>query len=295
MEKIGTIIVVSLYIGCCTNLKSPAPNLQCHEIRVWNILSDDTIKAKIALDKSAEYQINDLQLSHHLIMNLKDVRNFEKLQKTRILIQEANKKGIENVLIWDHALCNLSYYPDHFKNKDVIIEFDLGHEYHGQGIIASILPEITISRWKYYANQKNVIGYVARTDRYGTTQYTGRPAELNLYGIKRINEDTSLNANTIVEEFIPTKYGQKAVGSLMPVFLETDEIIRSLIYKVGLHMNDHSRFEFDYPSIYSRHCSGKWLHNPVINPGHGIDNEFHYWKDIVEHLCPARYKRENKT
>jgi len=135
-----------------------------------------------------------------------------------------------------------------------------------------------------------VIGYVARTDRYGQTQNIGQATEVNLYALKRIAEDTTLNTKTIVEEFIHEKYGKETVDILTPVFMETDDIILSVFYTLGLNMTSHSRFELDYPSIYGRHCSGKWLKNPVISVGHGINETFHYWKDVVEHLSPARYK-----
>jgi hypothetical protein len=42
-----------------------------------------------------------------------------------------------------------------------------------------------------------------------------------------------------------------------------------------------------YSSSYARHVSGKWLQPPVVRVGHGVDREFHYWKDVVEHLAPA--------
>ncbi len=135
-----------------------------------------------------------------------------------------------------------------------------------------------------------MIGYVARTDRYGQTQNIGQATEVNLYALKRIAEDTTLNTKTIVEEFIHEKYGKETVDILTPVFMETDDILLSVFYTLGLNMTSHSRFELDYPSIYGRHCSGKWLKNPVISVGHGINETFHYWKDVVEHLSPARYK-----
>ncbi len=393
-------------------------------IRGWNILSNDVASGVRALDKSSDYGINHLQLSHHLIMDLKDVRDAERLASTRQLVDEAHNAGIEKVLVWDHALYEMEYYPDRFKNedglinlddpsfwqwikadyrsmldsltaidgiiltfietgahvedqysevwqtpaeklanmvdsvasviiderglelyirtfmyhkeeleamlgcvnlvqhpevkimtkevphdfflthpvsdfvnqfdKDVIMEFDLGHEYHGQGVIASILPEITVERWKYYSQLDNVIGYVARSDRYGTTQNVGRATEVNLYALKRITEDTSLTAEAIVEDFIAKKYGSEALESLLPVFLETDDITLSVYYTLGLHMNRHSRFEFDYASIYGRHCSGKWLENPVVRLGHGVDKELHYWKDVVEHLAPGRHKAKTR-
>ena len=389
-------------------------------VRGWNLLSDDVLMGLKALQKASDYQINHLQLSHHLIMDLKDVRDRQKLQSTRKLVKSAHDQGIEKVFVWDHALYDLDYYPDEFKtsdglidlddagfwrwvkndyrsmldslpdiqgiiltfietganvedqysskwkteeeklahlvdsvasvviderklelfirtfiyhkaelesllgcvnlvrhpdvkvmtkevphdfflthpvsdfvtefDKEVIIEFDLGHEYHGQGVIASILPEITIERWKYYASRENVIGYVARTDRYHNTQNIGRPTEVNLFALRRVTEDTTITAEEVVEEFISLKYGREAVPALKTVFLETDDIITSVFYTLGLHMNSHSRLDFDYTSIYSRHCSGKWLDDPQVTIGHDVNKRFHYWKDIVENLSPARHK-----
>ena len=394
------------------------------QIRGWNILSDDTIKGMLAISKAENYHINHLQLSHNLMMDLKDVRNPQKLHATRNLLNAAHHAGIEKVLVWDHSLYSLNYYPDRFKNKDgrinlddplfwkwikndyrsmldslpaldgivmtfietgahvedqysekwktepeklanlvdslasviiderglelyirtfiytkhemksligcvnlvrhpkvkvmdkevphdfflthpvsdfvtkfnkeTIIEFDLGHEYNGQGIIASIFPKTVVERWKYFAKQKNVIGYVARTDRYGDTQNVGRATEVNLYALKRISENPGLSADSIVAEFITQKYGSAAVKILKPVFMDTEEIIKSVLYTLGLHMNSHSSFEFEDPNTYGRHCSGIWLENPVVKIEHGVNKEFHYWKDIVENLSPARYKAKNQ-
>ncbi len=419
MKRLLTLLFPFLLATCAPPPEDVAtPNSPM--IRGWNILSNEVPYGLRAIDKADEYGINHLQLSHHLIMDLKDVRDAERLASTRELVDEAHNAGIEKVLVWDHALYEMEYYPDRFKNKDglinlddpnfwqwikadyrsmldsltaidgiiltfietgahvedqyserwqtpaeklanmvdsvasviiderglelyirtfiyhreeleallgcvnlvrhpevkimtkevphdfflthpvsdfvnqfdkdVIMEFDLGHEYHGQGVIASILPEITVERWKYYSQLDNVIGYVARSDRYGTTQNVGRATEVNLYALKRITEDTSLTAQVIVEDFISQKYGSEAVETLLPVFLETDDITLSIYYTLGLHMNRHSRFEFDYASIYSRHCSGKWLEHPVVRPGHGVDKEMHYWRDVVEHLAPPRHK-----
>ena len=180
-------------------------------------------------------------------------------------------------------------------DKDAIIEFDLGHEYNGQGVVASVLPELTIERWKYFAKQPNVIGYVARTDRELTTQNVGRATEVNMYALKRITEDTSLTAETIVEEFIEMRYGKKAVPYLKEVFMETDEIIESMFYTLGIQINWHSGLNLHNQNSYSTHVSGVWLDNPVIHIGHNIDRTFHYWKDVVEHLSPPRFKGEEFT
>ncbi len=417
------LIVLINVFGCNPSKSETARDKNA--VRGWNILSDDVDKGIIAVKAAKEYNINHLQLSHHLIHNLKDVRDPERLAKTRHLVEAATVQGIKNILVWDHALYDLDYYPDDYKNedglinldnpkfwmwfkkdyrsmldsligingivltfietgahledqhsdiwkteseklanlvdsvasvvidergfdlfvrtfiyteqelesmlgcinlikhpgvkvmtkevphdfflthpvskfiekfnKDVLIEFDLGHEFNGQGVIASILPETTVKRWKYYSSQKNVIGYVARTDRYHNTQNIGRPTEINLFALRRVSEDTSLSAETIVEEFIARKYGKKLIPHLKDVFLETDDIITSVLYTLGLHTNNHSRFDLDYSSNYSRHCSGKWLSPPVVSVAHDVNREFHYWKDIVEILSPAKYKRAADT
>ena len=389
-------------------------------VRGWNLLSNDVNKGEMAIATGRDYAINHLQLSHHLLMDLKHVREPERLAKTRQLIAAAREAGIEKVLVWDHALYNLSYYPDTFKttaglinldnpafwswvkddyrsmldslpdldgivltfietgahiedqysekwpteseklarlvdtlaslfidergldlfvrtfmyhqaeldamlgclglirhpgvkvmtketphdfflthpvsrfvrniDKEVLIEFDLGHEYNGQGVIASILPEITARRWRYYAGLPNVIGYVARTDRYGDTQNIGRPTEVNLYTLHQMGKDTSLAVRDVVADFIRQKYGAKALPHLLPVFLETEEIIGSVFYTLGLHMNSHSRMNFEHQSNYSRHCSGKWLDPPLATIGHDLDTTMHYWKEVVEYLAPPRFK-----
>jgi hypothetical protein len=402
-----------------------ANNADGLKVRGWNLLSIDVGKGESALDAAAAYNINHLQLSHQLIMDLNQVRDPRKLTATQKLIAKAQHVGMENILVWDHALYKLDYYPDQFKNekgkinlddpefwvwfkndyremldqlpgitgvvltfietgahvedqyskhwkteaeklahlvdevasvvidergmqlfirtviyskhelntllecvntvqhpevlvmtkevphdfflthpvssfieqfdKDVIIEFDLGHEYNGQGIIANVLPETTIERWKYYSTKENVVGYVARTDRFNNTQNVGRPTEINLYALNRISEDTSLTAKEIVEEYITEKYGEKLVPYLTDVFLETDDIITSVLYTLGLHVNYHSALDFEYQENYSRHCSGNWLENPEVTVGHNVNKTFNYWTDVIEHLSPARYKSKRYT
>lgn len=55
------------------------------EVRGWNILSDDISKGRLALDKAEEYGINHLQLSHQLVMDLKDVRNPDRLKRNFLI------------------------------------------------------------------------------------------------------------------------------------------------------------------------------------------------------------------
>ena len=66
-------------------------------------------------------------------------------------------------------------------NKPTIVEFDTGNEYNGQGVIANTWPEYVTKRWTDFIKRPNVIGYVARTDRYGTTKLVGSANEILLY------------------------------------------------------------------------------------------------------------------
>ena len=425
MKRTIYLILGLALLGCTCKNDHLNNNGEKPKVRGWNLLAINAEKGELAIDSTTYYDINHLQISHQLIMDLKDVRNKRKLDITRKLVQKAQHKGIDNILVWDHALYKLDYYPDKFKNekgkinlddpefwlwfkndyrsmldslsgvngivltfietgahvedqysavwktesaklanlvdsvasvvidernmqlyirtfiyhqhelntllevvntvqnpkvkimtkevphdfflthpvskfidkfdKDVIIEFDLGHEYNGQGVIASILPEITIDRWKYYASKKNVIGYVARTDRFNNTQNIGRPTEINIYALNRITEDTTLTAEEIVEDFIVLKYGKNLVPYLKDVFLETDDIITSVYYTLGLHTNYHSALDFEYQENYSRHCSGNWIDNSMVTVEHNVNKTFHYWKDVVEHLSPAKYKSKYLT
>ena len=87
------------------------------EIRGWNILSDNIEIAEETIYYAKNYNINHLQLSHHLIHNLKEVSDKSKLKTIKHLTTLAHNVGIEKVFIWDHALYNKSYYPREFFNK----------------------------------------------------------------------------------------------------------------------------------------------------------------------------------
>ena len=59
-----------------------------------------------------------------------------------------------------------------------------------------------------------------------------------------------------------------------------------------LNTVNHSELNFDYRSIYTRHVSGRWLDPPEVFVDHDVNRRFHYWKDVVNHLAPARHKEQ---
>jgi hypothetical protein len=176
-------------------------------------------------------------------------------------------------------------------NRPTIMEFDACNEFNGQGVIANTWPEYIIRRWSDLLNRPNVIGYVARTDRYGDTRLAGTPNEILLYALKRYTEDQSVTAEDIREEFITSKYGRKSFRFLNKAFGMAFDIVSSSLYTLGTNIANHSKMDYDpYKSSYGRHVSGKWLDPPLVYVEHDVNVEFHYWTDIIQNLAPARFK-----
>jgi len=362
-----------------------------NQIRGWNILSYSYEDAIVTINAAKSYNINHLQLSHELVMNLQEIREPARQKLVNELISKAHNSGIKEVVAWDHALYDLKYYPDKFKtgpggtinldnpefrewfkqdyremmklvpevdglvltfietgaraenqysvklktgpeklaavvdavaevicdelhkqlyirtfaytdaeykniigcishiknqkiilmmketphdfflthpndkyagtiNRPTIMEFDCGNEFNGQGIIANTWPGYIIKRWSELIKRPNVIGYVARTDRFGYTRIVGTPNEILLFTLKRYTEDQRITADGIYNEFITQKYGEKAIPFLKPAFEMAFDIISSSLYTLGTNVANHSKMDYDpYKSSYGRHVSGKWL------------------------------------
>ncbi|MFP4091175.1 MAG: hypothetical protein ACLFT3_12785 [Cyclobacteriaceae bacterium] len=419
---------LSLYflLACSTPQDSIDGDFQnTQSVRGWNILSEHEKNGMEVVEAASDYEINHLQLSHDIIMDLRHVRDTARLGLARRLTDKAHSEGIAEVVVWDHALYSLDYYPDEFKSgpqgtinldnpdfwawfrqdyrdmlqmfpeidgivltfietgahiedqyseqmqteqeklarlvdevaavimdeydkalyirtfmyteeemqsilkcleliehqgirvmmketphdfflthpvnerikaikRPVIIEFDGGHEFSGQGLIMNTFVNTALARWKYYLQQPNVIGYVARTDRFGETTAIGRPHEVNLLAYHRAQQDSSLTAEDIYREFIARRYGEKAVEGLLPVFEQSYDMITATLYSLGLNTANHSKLDFDYPSIYVRHNSGRWLEDKSFFLEHGVGREFHYWADVMNHLAPISAKTHSQ-
>lgn len=390
-------------------------------VRGWNILTDDSSEIESVINAAKRYDINHLQLSHQLIMDLRQLKDSNKQKEINGLLAKAHKAHIEEVTLWDHALYNLEYYPDRFKtgpkrtidldnpdfwkwfrqdyrdmmalvptvdgliltfietgaraeqqyskrmgrseklakvinniadvvigelgkklyirtfaytkeeyqtiigcmtylksskiilmmketphdfflthpddqfagkiNRPTIIEFDAGNEFSGQGVIANTWPEHILKRCKDLMARKNVIGYVARTDRFGNTSAIGQPSEILLYTLKRYCEDTAITAEMVYNEFIGSHYGYRSLPWIKSAFESAYDIVTSSLYTLGTCTANHSNLNFDpYPSSYTLHVSGRWIHPPVVFVKHEVNRQFHYWKDIIQHIAPARFK-----
>ncbi|MDD2299541.1 MAG: hypothetical protein PHQ67_01175 [Fermentimonas sp.] len=419
-KKIFYLILIYFCLFSCSQ-KSNNNNkpLSIDEtVKGWIILSDNVHEDSLVIEKSSEYDINHLQISHHLIHDLRHVRDTERLRKAEILTNYAHSQGIQEVALWDRSLYELDYYPDQFKtgpngtidlddtafwewfkedyremlnlapniqgliltfietgarvedqysekfktnqeklalvvnavasvvigeyglnlyartfsytyeeyeniigaiklfeypeirlmmketphdfflthpndmfagtiNRPTIIEFDVAGEFNGQGVIANTWPEYILKRWTDYLGRDNIIGYAARTDRYGDTRIIGRPSEINLFALKSYLDDRSLTADDIYDEFIIKTYNEEALPFIKNAFKNSYDIVTSVLYTLGTSTANHSKLNYDpYTSHWARHVSGKWLDPPVVFIKHGINREFHYWTDIINTLAP---------
>ncbi|HLP71529.1 MAG TPA: hypothetical protein VK155_01425, partial [Bacteroidales bacterium] len=392
------------------------------QVRGWNILSDYKEDDLATLKAAASYKINHLQLSHDVVMDLNEIRDPVRQKLVNELVAAAHNAGIKEVVLWDHALYSLKYYPEEFRtgpngtidldnpgfwswfrqdyrdmlklapeadgivltfietgaraenqysaamkspaeklakvidevaevvceeqhkklyirtfaytdreyqntigcighvksdkiilmmketphdfflthpndtyagtiNRPTIIEFDACNEFNGQGVVANTWPEYIIRRWSDLIKRNNVIGYVARTDRYRDTRLVGTPNEILLYTLKRYSEDSHITAGLVYDEFISAKYGKEAVKYLKPAFMKAYNIVTSSFYTLGTNVANHSKLDYDpYKSSYGRHVSGKWLDPPVVYVKHDVNRQLHYWTDIIDHISPPPLK-----
>lgn len=412
------LLLLLFSISCSLTKNKPKPLNLNEAVKGWIILSDNLEEGLSVIDHAKEYNINHLQLSHDVIHDLRHVRDPKRLEIAKAFINHAHEKGIQEVVVWDRSLYDLSYYPDKFKtgldgtidldnpafwewfkndyremlnmipeiqgiiltfietgarvedqysaklknnqeklatvvnavasvvigerglnlyartfsytyeeyenivgaielfeypeirlmmketphdfflthpndffagtiNRPTIIEFDTGGEFNGQGVVANTWPEYILARWSDFLQRDHVIGYAARTDRYGDTRIVGRPSEINLYALKRYMEDRSINVDDIYDEFITSRYGEESKPYVKAAFKNAFDIVTSVFYTLGTNTTNHSELNYDpYKSHWARHVSGKWLDPPVVFVKHDVNREFHYWKDIVNTLAP---------
>ena len=433
----------ALWLACRATGPTPAPgraNTQAVEtnaagpagagkpwaqVRGWNILSNSVQDAQVVIARAHDYDINQLQLSHQVVHQLRQIRVPQRRALVMNLVAQAHAAGIGEVLLWDHALYSLSHYPEQFRTgpdktldldnpefwawfkqdyremldlvpginglvvtfietgaraerqfsqklttpaaklaavinavadvvvgerklqlyarsfaytkeeyaltlgalalvqrpevrlmmketphdfflthpvdpfvgtiaRDTIIEFDAGNEFSGQGQIASTWPEVMLRRWGTLQQRPHVIGYVARTDRFGASRIVGHPAEILLYALSRKTADPGVSEADVYRDFVRKRYGAAAAPHVVAALSSAHDIVTSALYTLGTSTASHSTLAYDpYNSNWGRHVSGKWIDPPVVHVGHAINRDLHYWRDVIEPLAPAKLKRSN--
>ncbi|MCW8926478.1 MAG: hypothetical protein OQJ84_09490 [Xanthomonadales bacterium] len=392
-------------------------------VRGWTLLSDNEPLAMKAIAAAHGYDINHLQLSHKIVHDLNEIDDPARRGLVNRLLDAAHEAGIGEVVLWDHALYALDYYPQRFRTgphgtidlddpefwewlkadyrrlldlvpqadglvltfietgarveqqqsealkteaarlaavvnavadvvigerglalyartfsytrtefanvleavrlierpevrlmmketphdffiphppnpfigaieRSTLVEFDAAGEYFGQSVIVSTMPDLVLGRWRAVGARPNVIGYVARTDRFGNTQIVGRAAEINLRALEMGVRDPQVTEEQVYDEFITNRYGKAAVPDVKAALRRARDIVSASLYTLGTDIGHrHSRLNYDtHTSSYVRHVPGKWIEPPVVYIEHGINREFHYWRDVVDHLAPAYVK-----
>jgi hypothetical protein len=393
-------------------------------VRGWTVLSNSEVDDLATIAAAPKYHINHLELSHEVVMDLNEVRDEKKRGLVNRLIDSAHTAGIHEVVVWDHALYELAYYPARFRTgpggtidlddpafwawlkqdyremldrvpaadgvvltfietgaraerqyskvmttpqeklaavvnavadvvigerhlnlyartfsythaeyraiigavdrfrpgvrllmketphdfflthpndfyagtiaRPTVIEFDAAGEFNGQGQIASTWPEYMLGRARDLLRRPHVIGYTARTDRYGGTRLVGHPAEIDLYALARFVEDPNVTADRVTSEFASAHYGAAARPFVARAFGNAFDIVTSSLYTLGTNVANHSRLDYDaYSSSYARHVSGKWIEPPVAHVRHGVNRDLHYWRDVVDRIAPPSAKEPN--
>ena len=85
-------------------------------VRGWTILSNSEPDAMAVIAAAKRYNINHLELSHEMVMDLREIRDAKRQALVNRLVNAAHKGGIQEVLLWDHALYDLpDYYPSEFR------------------------------------------------------------------------------------------------------------------------------------------------------------------------------------
>ena len=176
-------------------------------------------------------------------------------------------------------------------DRPTIVEWDAVGEFNGQGVVANTWVEDIMRRYREVSVRSHVIGYTARVDRFVSSRLIGRPGEINLLALKRAAEDPDVTAKQVYAEFIDERYGVAARPDVEAAFKNAYDIASSVFYVLGLPVNDHSRLDYDlYTESYGHNVIGRWLNPPVFWVGHGVDREFHCYRNILDHIAPAFVK-----
>jgi hypothetical protein len=258
------------------------------------ILKTPEEKRAALVDSIATVVINEMNLKLYIrnftngIINPgKTVESYQLIKCHDVVVMEKESSG-------DFFVTNpVSFWIQNIP-FNVIIEFDCMHENEGQGVVADIFPGIHLERWQFYKKLPNVIGFFSSTGSVGDNTILDTPSEVNLFAIFEATKNPQVNLDKVLTKFISEKYDSTAVPFLKPAFEKAPEIIFSSFYTLGLNTTNHSQLDFDYRRTYTNNVSGRWMDNPVIKIDHGVNREFHYWMDIVDHLAPAKYKQPDE-
>ena len=82
---------------------------RCAEpVRGWTILSKSESDARAVIAAAPAYGINHLELSHEIVHDLREIRDPSRQSLVSRLAEAAHRAGIQEVVLGDHALYDLT-------------------------------------------------------------------------------------------------------------------------------------------------------------------------------------------
>ncbi len=252
------------------------------------MLKTDSEKLAAAVNAVADVVIRERGLNLYVRTFAYDHKEYERITGAIELFERDEIRLMMKETPHDFFLLHpQDVYAGQF-NRPTLMEYDIAGEYNGQGIILNTWPQYILGRAKDYLQRDHIAGYVARVDRYGDTRIIDRPSEINLWALKCVHEDLAVTTEQVYQQFISQRYGSAAVPHLQAAFSNAFDIVTGVLYTLGTSTANHSALDYDpYRSNWTRHVSGKWLDPPIARVGHGVNKEFHYWRDVVNTLAPV--------
>ena len=102
-------IFIAVLLLCFVARGGAEPLPASTAVRGWTILSNSEPDAMAVIAAAMAYNINHLELSHEIVMDLREIRDAKRQALVNRLVNAAHKGGIQEVLLWDHALYDLAY------------------------------------------------------------------------------------------------------------------------------------------------------------------------------------------
>ena len=110
-STIANVAMCSLALLALWSSASAEPLGPNAQVRGWTILSNSEPDAMAVIAAAKRYNINHLELSHEIVMDLRDIRDAKRQALVNRLVDAAHKGGIRQVLLWDHALYDFVLLP----------------------------------------------------------------------------------------------------------------------------------------------------------------------------------------
>lgn len=274
--------ILILLVACQPINKEP--NYNRYTVRSWNFLSNHKENNLRKLDLAANLGINHIDLSHYQLCHfLKDVRDGKKRDDINFLAEEAHKRGIKDVYVWDHAFFDMSYYPDCFKIKS---KGDLDFSHHTAHFEGGINEQLNLDDpefWKWiYQDYDSLLALVPdingivltfiETGSYVIYQHSEK--------FKTPAEKTAMLVDSLANYFINKKGKGLTIRTFIYNRFEKEGMVKSLSLiknkdiKVMIKMVPHDWFltypyedyvaEIPFPVIIEYDCGMEYAGENII-------------------------------